>query len=119
MSNNDKNMDDVRTRLARFMPDAIAQALNSYYGFLTAPDEGGENDEKGCAAARFSAQQKALKASVAHIEHLLKIVKWIEENEKGEGADQNLKAVTAGMVEQAVSEVQDYKNSAAAKDDKI
>lgn len=118
----DKKTDDVRGKIARFLPDAIAQALNSYHDFITEPEEesradGTEEPDNISRAKRFSAQHSALKAAVAHIEHLVKLAQWVEKNGKPGASDRNLKTMTAGMVEQAISEVQGYKDRTDAQNE--
>lgn len=60
--------DKSRERIAEFLPDALATALQSYYSFAKTdiPD----------TAKGFSDHHNACKVAIAHIDLLLKLAKW-------------------------------------------
>jgi hypothetical protein len=69
--------DETRQRLAQFLPDAIASALESYRLFL----KHGPQDVKGPdddPSKNFKAHHDACKVAIAHIELLIKLGKSIE-----------------------------------------
>lgn len=91
--------DATRQHLAAFLPDAISQALKSYYRFaqqdpLPEPKE-------------FSDHHKACKVAIAHIELLIKLAKWADLPHKDAGTP-NDQVILDGMVEKAQEELSAY-----------
>ncbi len=60
----------VRERVAKFLPQALHAAIDSYHKFS---DEDVPNDIKG-----FSAHHTAAKIAIAHIELLIKLAAWAD-----------------------------------------
>ncbi len=63
--------DETKTRIAAFLPEAIATALRSYARFAghDAPTE---------EARDFTAHHNACKVAIAHIELLVKLARWVD-----------------------------------------
>ena len=98
--------DRTKKNIIKFLPDAIAQALKSYYTFAQqdAPDE----------AKDFSAHHNACKVAIAHIELLIKLARWADlPDHKIE--NQNDQVILAAMVQQAQAELEQY-NKKSQKD---
>lgn len=91
--------DKTKHDIAVFLPDAIAQALKSYYRFSqqSAPEE----------AKEFSAHHNACKVAIAHIELLIKLARWAD-LPNPEDEDQNQQVVLAAMMQQATDELDRY-----------
>lgn len=97
--------DDVRMRLARFLPDAIARALNSYHSFSQAEVP---NDPK-----EFAAHHNACKVAIAHIELLIKLAR--EANLPDAGAENhNEQILLAAVMQEAEDELRSYRETASA-----
>ena len=93
--------DDMRVRISRFLPDAIAKALTSYHKFIDGdfPDE----------AKEFSAHHNACKVAIAHIELLIKLARFADlPDSKVE--DNNNQIILAAMMQEAEEELQAYKS---------
>lgn len=58
----------VREKIARYLPDAIEKAIQSYRQFYGTPEI---QDAKS-----FSAHHSACRAAIGHIELLLKLANW-------------------------------------------
>ncbi len=102
IATNETIENETRMHISGFLPDAIAQALKSYYRFSQqrAPEE----------AKEFSAHHSACKVAIAHIELLIKLARWADlPNEKSE--DQNHQVILAAMVQQAQDELVRYKET--------
>ena len=68
----------ARRELRHVLPDAIEQALCDYAGFAHL-----EDDESAPSEARvFSQYHAACKAALQHLEALLKLAKWVNEDDK-------------------------------------
>jgi hypothetical protein len=97
--------DQTKKRILTFLPDAISQALKSYYTFMQqdSPDE----------AKAFSAHHSACKVAIAHIELLIKLARWADIREDDEGTNSVLKnhqVVLSAMLNEAQEELQSYKD---------
>lgn len=92
--------DDTRRRIARFLPDAIVQALKSYHRFSqqTAPEE----------AKEFSAHHNACKVAIAHIELLIKLARWADLPD-AQDENHNQQIILAAMMQEAQNELDEYK----------
>lgn len=64
--------EETRLYLETFLPDAVAQILESYQDFL--------NDKDSEQNQEFLAFHKACKVAISNVEQLLKLYKWIEEH---------------------------------------
>lgn len=97
---------DTKARISEFLPDAIAQALTSYYRFARqeAPPE----------AKDFSAHHNACKVAIAHIELLIKLARWADLPDK-DGGDQNIQAMLSAVMTEAQAEVASYKEKKQSK----
>lgn len=72
MTERKKTIEDMtRAKLVQVLPDAIEQALLSYYSFMDA----GMSEEE---MKKFSEAHKAAKVAISHIELLIKLAKWAE-----------------------------------------
>lgn len=60
--------DGARAKIAKYLPDAIERAIQSYREFYA--------QETATDAKAFSAHHSACKAAIAHIELLLKLAAW-------------------------------------------
>ena len=101
---------DTKRRISGFLPDAIAQALGSYYSFAQqdAPPE----------AKEFSAHHNACKVAIAHIELLIKLARWADVPEAGD-QDRQVRAQLAEVLQRAQGEVEDYNERAKATDKRV
>ena len=99
---------ETQQQIAEFLPEAIAQALNSYYRFSQqdAPPE----------AKEFSAHHSACKVAIAHIELLIKLARWAElPDAKAENASDQL--LLASMMQKAQDELSRYKREEKEDED--
>ena len=103
-----KVQDDTKKRIAEFLPDVIAQALNTYHEFATSTPV--EADAK-----KFAAQQAACKAAVAHIELLVKLARWAELPDP-KAPDHNRQIMIGALVQEAQAEIEAY-NTDSGEDD--
>lgn len=62
--------DATREKIAKYLPNAIATAINSYHEFY--------DQQTPETAKDFSAHHSACKAAIAHIELLLKLARWAD-----------------------------------------
>ena len=92
--------DDARMRLARFLPDAIAKALNSYQIFLEADVP---TDAKG-----FSAYHSACKVAIAHIELLIKLARLADLPDAA-AENHNEQILLAAVMQEAEEELRAYR----------
>ena len=101
---------DTKRRISSFLPDAIAQALGSYYSFAQqdAPPE----------AKEFSAHHNACKVAIAHIELLIKLARWADVPEAGD-QDKEIRAQLTDIVQRARGEVEDYNERQKAVDKRV
>jgi hypothetical protein len=92
--------EQTRTRIAAFLPDAIAQALTSYHHF--------SKNRAGSEAKEFAAHHSACKVAIAHIELLIKLARWAElPDARAENGNQQI--LLAAMMQEAEEELADYK----------
>ena len=96
----EKIQKETREQIARFLPDAIARALTSYFEFSTSETE--EKDSK-----KFAAHHTASKAAISHIELLLKLAKLAELPDAA-AENHNNQIVLAAMVQEAREELDKY-----------
>ena len=97
--------DDVRMRIARFLPDAIARALTSYHSFSQA--------EVSNEAKEFSAHHSACKVAIAHIELLIKLARWADLPD-AEAENHNEQILLAAVMQEAEDELRAYRENALA-----
>lgn len=75
-------MEDIqRQQIAEFLPAALSRAIDSYYEFVTRPEDIPKIDPSATdknPAKIFSDHHTACKVALAHIELLLKLAKWAE-----------------------------------------
>lgn len=95
---------DARERVAIFLPDALARALNSYHAFS------GENVPTDIKA--FKEYHNACKVAIAHIDLLIKLARWADLPSADDGHDD-----LAAMVKNAESELADYHEKFGDDDD--
>lgn len=82
--------DTSRAHIARFLPQAIGKALESYHSFMgqDVPD-----DAKG-----FSAHHTAAKVAIAHIDLLLKLARWADVAQRETIRSSAQEAMLAAMI---------------------
>ena len=95
--------EETRRQIARFLPDAIARALTSYFAFSQ------ENPEEK-ESKKFAAHHTAAKAAIAHVELLIKLAKWADLPD-ATAEDHNRQIVLAAMVQEAENELETYKEN--------
>lgn len=79
--------ENTRAKIARYLPNAIDCAIQSYRGFYDRPHP--------TEAKEFSAHHSACKAAIAHIELLLKLAAWAQLPRECDEADQTLASLMA------------------------
>ncbi len=99
---NDKKItEDIQRKIARFLPDALARALDSYRIFS-------QNKPKEDANAKdFAAHHNACKVAIAHIELLIKLAQWADLPDSN-AENHNRQIVLAGLLKEAEEEVEAY-----------
>lgn len=91
-----------RAQIAVFLPDAIAKAITSYQVYMQSKDSTKIGD--------FKEMHSTGKAAIAHIELLLKLARWADLPEAG-ALEHNQKMVLAAMMEEAESELAEYREA--------
>ena len=111
----DKPLEEqTKQRILGFLPDAISQALKSYYMFVQqdSPEE----------AKAFSAHHSACKVAIAHIELLIKLARWADIQDEDGGNDDAVKnnhqAILTAMLNEAQGELKNYKKRQSAEQKK-
>ncbi|HEY8964274.1 MAG TPA: hypothetical protein VIN59_07420 [Alphaproteobacteria bacterium] len=94
--------DHTRVKIAKYLPDAIDYALQSYRGFY--------HQFQPIEAKDFSAHHTACKAAIAHIELLLKLAEWAELPRGDDTQDTAL----AGLMADAQAELDSYQEDGNA-----
>lgn len=89
-----------RDQIARFLPDAIATALNSYHLF----SERKVSEEP----KEFAAHHGACKVAIAHIELLLKLARWADLPD-ARAADHNNQIILGALMQEAEEELERYR----------
>ena len=92
--------DETRQSIATFLPDAIGQALKSYYRF--------SQQSASFEAKEFSAHHSACKVAIAHIELLIKLARWADLPDQEQSVQSNDQVIMAAMVEEAQKELSLY-----------
>ncbi len=98
--------EEMRDRVAAFLPLALKTAIQSYKTFSDQP----ESTETPTLAADFKKHHDALKVAIAHIELLVKLAKIAglpEPEQDTETSDEDLRK----MIETAETELDKYKGS--------
>ncbi len=91
----------ARTRVASFLSDAMAKALDSYHDFA---DQAPPTTD----AKTFAAHHSACKVAIAHIELLIKLARWADlPDPKAE--DHHKQIALAAVVKEAEDELSAYK----------
>ena len=97
-----------KEQLARFLPDALNTAINSYHAFMAQEIKQEPKD--------FAAHHAACKAAIAHIELLLKFARWADLPD-AQAANHNNQIVLAAIMREAEDELQKYRDSGAEDED--
>lgn len=90
----------MRTRIAEFLPDALASALTSYQLFL--------QREHAEDPKNFKAHHDACKVAIAHVELLIKLAQWAD-LPSAQVEDESHQKMLAAMIQNAQSELAQYK----------
>lgn len=99
--------EEMRDRVAAFLPLALKTAIKSYKAFSRQP----ESNETPALACDFKKHHDACKVAIAHIELLVKLAKIVglpEPEQNTETSDEDLRK----MIETAENELDKYKGSA-------
>lgn len=83
-----KTKAETKIYLETFLPDAVGDILESYQNFL--------NEKSPDKNKDFLEFHKACKAAISNIEQLLKLYKWIEENEEKIPQGEDIKFLIEG-----------------------
>ena len=89
--------DTSRAQIAKFLPDALKTALDSYHHFAT-------QNVTTTEAKEFGAHHTACKVAIAHIDLLLKLARWADLPDPA-AADFNQQIVLAAVIGEAENEL--------------
>lgn len=87
-----------RKQIARFLPDAIAKAINSYDAYV-----------KNSDSKDFAELHKSCKVAIAHIELLLKLARWADLPDAGT-ADHGSQIVLSAIMQEAEECLAEYED---------